>query len=654
MQSTAILLVSVVFYLGIIQLALGVIITDPSQIAGTSPFDYIIVGGGTAGFVVANRLTENSTIRVLVLEAGIGDEGVLEMPIPFMGPILTPETQFGWNYTVAPQIGLDNRVFSYPRGRVLGGCSAVNYLIHQFGTDEDWNRIANLTSDPNWSWTNMKQYVQKYENLVPPLDGHNTTGQFIPSLHGFSGMVAASLPALNVTIDSRVMATLGQQSEFKYNEDTVGGDQSPLGIGFIQSSTGGGVRSSSYTAYYLTAATRPNLVVLTSVMVTNIVQTGTTSAGLKAFRSVQFVQGPGFPPITINATREVILSAGSIGTPKILQLSGIGNAADLKKLNIPVLINNTDVGNNLFDHTLLPNIFVVKDANANNTFDNLLRDPNQISIQTSDWLINKTGLFVNNIANNFGFARIALNGSADPAPGPKSPHYEMIFANLFFQNPGPFRPATGGYFTIGTMLTSPVSTGTVKISSTNPFDPPIIDPRYLTNQFDIIAMRESVRAILRFTAAPAWSDWIAGRFGQAFQNATDDASIDAYVRNLTISDMHPVGTASMSIAGTSGVVDSNLLVKGADGLRIVDASVFPRSPSLHSQGPVYLLAERAADIIKAAQRSTTSSTTSLSITPTVTSSKTSFPVTSTPASPGTVPEFGQCGGIVSHPSTVLF
>lgn len=257
-------------------------------------------------------------------------------------------------------------------------------------------------------------------------------------------MVDASLPALNVTIDSRVMATLGQLPEFTYNEDMSGGDQSPLGIGFIQSSAGGGIRSSSYTSYYITAAGRPNFTVLTSVIVTNIIQTGTTPAGLKSFRSVRFLTSSGIPgkyiiltssnhglisdAVTINARREIILSAGSIGTPKILQLSGIGNAADLGKLNIPVLINNTDVGNNLYDHTLLPNIFIVKDANANKTFDNLLRNPTQIGIQTSDWLTNKTGLFVNNIANNFGFARIALNGSTDPAPGPKSPHYEMIFA----------------------------------------------------------------------------------------------------------------------------------------------------------------------------------------------------------------------------------
>ncbi|PPQ88178.1 hypothetical protein CVT25_005143 [Psilocybe cyanescens] len=615
--------------------ASGVIISDPSALSPNG-YDYVIIGGGTAGFVVANRLTENSTMNILVLEAGIGDEGVLQMPIPFMGPILTPETEFGWNYTVAPQIGLNNRTFLYPRGRVLGGCSSVNYLIHQFGTDEDWNRIANLTSEPTWSWVNMKPYVQKYENFVPPLDGHNTTGQFIPSLHGFSGMVDASLPALNVTIDSRVMATLGQLPEFTYNEDMSGGDQSPLGIGFIQSSAGGGIRSSSYTSYYITAAGRPNFTVLTSVIVTNIIQTGTTPAGLKSFRSVRFLTSSGIP-VTINARREIILSAGSIGTPKILQLSGIGNAADLGKLNIPVLINNTDVGNNLYDHTLLPNIFIVKDANANKTFDNLLRNPTQIGIQTSDWLTNKTGLFVNNIANNFGFARIALNGSTDPAPGPKSPHYEMIFANLFFEKPGPTRPTNGSYFTIGTMLTSPNSRGTIKLASANPLDDPIIDPRFLTDDFDIVAMRESVKAVLRFAAAPAWSDWIAGRFGQAFQNATDDKSIDAYVRNLTISDMHPVGTAAMSKKGAlSGVVDPNLMVKGTDGLRIVDASVFPRSPSLHSQGPVYLLAERAADIIKAAQVSSATTTTATSITSTTT--------TLIPIASGTVAHFGQCGG----------
>ncbi|KAH9475792.1 Pyranose dehydrogenase 3 [Psilocybe cubensis] len=400
-----------------------------------------------------------------------------------------------------------------------------------------------------------------YEKIVQPLDGHSITGEYIPALHGFGGNVQASLPELSFPIDARVLATLNQpSSEFQYNNDTVGGDQIVLGVGYVQNSSREGTRSSAYTGYYLAAAARQNFVILTSATVLKLVQTGTTANGLKSFRSVQYAHGT--LTLTVTATREVILSAGAINTPQILQLSGIGNAVDLRKLNITVLINNPAVGSNLYDHTLLPNIFVVQDAVANQTFDDLLRNQAQIEDQVNLWIANRTGLFINNIVNHFGFSWIMLDpGEEDPAPGPNSPHYEMIFANLFFEKPGPFRPDEGSYFTVGTMLTSPESTGTVKLASEDPLAPPIIDPRYLTEVFDIIAMRESVKAVLRFTAAPAWSDWIAGRFGAAFQNATDDASIDAYVRTLTISDMNLVGTASMSMVDDpSGVVGPDLLV----------------------------------------------------------------------------------------------
>uniref|UniRef100_A0A8H7XWN7 Glucose-methanol-choline oxidoreductase N-terminal domain-containing protein n=1 Tax=Psilocybe cubensis TaxID=181762 RepID=A0A8H7XWN7_PSICU len=196
------MLVSAAFFLGILPLGLGITIADPSELT-TFSYDYIIVGGGTAGLVVANRLTENPNITVAILEAAW-------------------DTQFGWNYTVVPQAGLNLRTFDYPRGKAIGGCSAVNYLIHQFGTDEDWDRFANLTSEPSWSWANMKQYVQKYKQIVKPLDGHNITGKFNPSLHGFSGMVQASLPELSFPIDGRIAATLDQlSSEFKFNNDTL-------------------------------------------------------------------------------------------------------------------------------------------------------------------------------------------------------------------------------------------------------------------------------------------------------------------------------------------------------------------------------------------------------------------------------------------------
>ncbi|KDR79239.1 hypothetical protein GALMADRAFT_223476 [Galerina marginata CBS 339.88] len=588
--------------------SLGVTLTQVSQLT-TTTFDYVIVGGGNAGLVVASRLSEDPNVSVLVLEAGVSDQGVIPAEAPFLGPTLTPNTPYDWNYTVVPQAGMQGRTFAYPRGRLLGGSSSANYLFHQYGTNEDWSRLSSASGDSGWLWSNMKKYIQKHEKFVPPVDGHNTTGQFIPSLHGFNGEVSTSLPGYNQTIDPRVLATTKQLAEFPYNQDMSGGDQSLLGIGFLQSSAGGGVRSSSSTSYLANANKRPNLTVIINATVMKLIQTGTTSKGLKSFRSVQFGSSLGTastPASTsskiVTARKEVILSAGSIGTTQILQLSGIGKASDLAALRIPSTINNPSVGDNLSDHTLLPNIFSVKGTQS---FDGFLRDPNQVNAAVEQWVTNKTGMFANNVVNNFGFARIPSNATifkvaADPAAGPNSPHWEIIISNFWF-NPGIPQPTTGSFMTIVAVLISPSSRGTVKLASNNPFDKPLIDPNYLTTQFDIFTMREAVKAIKRFVAAPAWSDYVIGPFGDVFSKASTDAQIENYVRGLTTTIFHPVGTASMTPANAkTGVVNPDLTVKGADGLRIVDASVFPFVPSSHTQGPVYLLAERASDIIKAA------------------------------------------------------
>ncbi|KAF8952491.1 hypothetical protein BDZ97DRAFT_1930760 [Flammula alnicola] len=586
--------------------SLAVTITQASQLK-TKTYDYIIVGAGNAGLVVANRLTEDPNVSVLVLEAGVSDQGVLPVEVPFLGPTVTPNTPWDWNYTITAQQGMGGRTFPYPRGKILGGSSSANYLFHQFGTDEDWNRLGSLSGDSGWTWANMKQYVQKHEKFVPPVDGHNTTGQFIPSLHGFKGEVSVSLPGNNQTIDPLVLQATKQLAEFPFNEDTSGGDHSLLGIGFLQSSAGGGVRSSSSTSYLANANGRPNLTVLIDATVVKLLQTGTGPSGTKAFRSVQFQSTPGTgatpaggPVTTVTARKEVILSAGSVGTPQILQLSGIGNSADLKKLNIKSTIDNSDVGENLSDHTLLPNIFSVQ---GDQSFDHILRDSSLTQDALSQWVQNKTGMFANNVVNNFGFARIPSNATIfktikDPAAGPKSPHWELILSNFFF-SPGFSTPSTGSFMTIIIVLISPTSRGTVKIRSTNPFDQPLINPQYLTTDFDIFAMREAVKAIKRLAGAPAFSNYVIGPFGNTFQQATTDAAIESYVRGLTTTIFHPVGTAAMSTSSSkSGVVGPDLKVKGADGLRVIDASVFPFIPSCHTQGPVYLLAERASDIIK--------------------------------------------------------
>ncbi|KAF8877932.1 hypothetical protein CPB84DRAFT_1714701 [Gymnopilus junonius] len=576
--------------------SLGVTISSISQLKSPLVYDYVIVGGGNAGLVLANRLTEDPSVTVLVLEAGVSDKGVTVVEAPFLAQTSTPNTPYDWNYTVVPQQGMKGRTFAYPRGHILGGCSSVNFLFHQFGTDEDWDRLAQVSGDSGWAWSNMKQYVQKHEKFVPPVDGHNTTGQFIPSLHGFHGEVSVTLPAINTTLDPFVLEITKQSPEFPYNEDTSGGSQSPLGIGFLQTSAGGGVRSSSSTSYLANANNRRGLTVVINAYVTKLVPTGNSHQ--PAFRSVQFTSSPGTGPtpagshtLTATARKEVILSAGSVGTTQILQLSGIGNASELKALGIKTTVQNSDVGENLSDHTLLPNLFTV---NSNQTFDHILRSSSQTQAVLEQWIQNKTGLFANNVANNYGFARLPSNSSIfktakDPSPGPKSPHYELIIANYYF-NPGFSTPPSGSYMTVGTALISPSSRGTIKLRSNNPFDKPLIDPKYLTTEFDIVAMRESVKAVKRFAAAPAFKDFVIGPYGDPFSTANTDAQIEDYVRGLTTTIFHPVGTASMSSkSAKNGVVNPDLTVKGIEGLRIIDASVFPFVPSTHTQGPVYLL-----------------------------------------------------------------
>lgn len=316
-------------------------------------------------------------------------------------------------------------------------------------------------------------------------------------------MVSVSLPGNNQSVDSRVLAATRQRgAEFSFNEDMSGGGHSLLGIGFLQSSAGGGVRSSSSATYLAKANERPNLTVLINSVVMKIVQTGHTHSGHKSFRSVEFAASPGTALSStgkdiwncsdiqiltefeenktgiVTARREVILAAGAVNTPQILQLSGIGNSRDLHKLKINTVIDNLSVGANLSDHTLLPNIFTVAPQQESATFDSVLRDPKQLNARIVEWQTNKTGILVNNIANNLGFLRVPSHDpifrtTRDPAPGPKSPHWEMIVSvripgttirgcgltlmQNFFLSPGVPVPPSGGFMTIVNVLLSPTS-----------------------------------------------------------------------------------------------------------------------------------------------------------------------------------------------------
>nr|ALS87662.1 extracellular aryl-alcohol oxidase-1 [synthetic construct] len=571
--------------------------SDVSQLPKLK-YDFVVIGAGAAGNVIAARLTENPKFSVLLIEAGISDQGVLGVQVPFLAPTNLPNSSVTWNYTTVPQTSLNNRVLAYSRGRVLGGSTSINLMTYTRGSDDEYNRWAELTGDDSWAWRNLEPFYLKSTRLVPPVDHHSTKGLVDPAVHGF-GPVEVSLPGLPSELDGRVVNTSkASGAEFPFNVDIQSGNS--VGVGIAQSTIGGGIRSSSSRAYLEPNLNRSNLHVLLENSVTRLVQSG-SDHGVPVFKQVELAASPSATRTIVTADKEVILSAGSIGTPQILMLSGLGDAAELGRLGIRPVVNLPDVGKNLQDHPIMSNYWVV---NSNNTFDDVLRNTSILDADLAQWTANKTGLFGNAPANAVALLRIPGNASIfervrDPAAGPHSAHFEMIFADGFAATVFP-QPATGHFVTINTAVVSPTSVGSVRLASADPFTFPLIDPNFFNTTFDQFAMLSAVKAARAFMTAPPWQGFVASRFGPVGSAETDE-DIIAAARDAIVTIWHPTSTARMSPRHASwGVVDPQLLVKGVSGLRIVDASIMPIIPAAHTTGPTYILAERAAEFIKEA------------------------------------------------------
>ncbi|KAF8514943.1 aryl-alcohol oxidase-like protein [Hysterangium stoloniferum] len=574
---------------------MGKILASPADLPH-SQYDFIIVGGGTAGCVLANRLSESPDVKVLVIEAGASAAGNVHTVIPFLGVTLAG-SDLDWKFETTPQSSLNGRTVPLPRGQVLGGSSVINLMTWNRASNDLWDKWASLTEDEGWSWKEVEKYYKKTSHLVPPADGHDTTGETIPAAHGH-GPIEVSVPGYPTELDSRVIQSSKQLGgRFAYNQDLNAGKC--LGFSLMQSAVGKGKRSSAATAYLEPALERPNLDILQTTHVTRLIQSGSAD-GVPEFKMVEVAKGAADQRYQISARHEVILSGGVVGSPHILLLSGIGPKAELQEKGIKPIVDIPDVGKNIFDHPLVANYYRV---DSEKTFDALLRDHGLFGKTMQQWQESQQGLFVLSPANTQGYLRIPEDSPIfkkveDPASGPHSAHTELIFVGGFAPFGPVAPPSEGFYMSILAGVVSPTSRGSITLASSDPFAKPLIDLALLSTEFDIFAIVQAIKDAAEFIKASPWEGFVKGPYG-ALANATTDEEKAEFARNFSATINHPGGGAAMSPSGAKGgVVDSKLLVKGVAGVRVVDASVFPLLPECHIQSPIYTIAEKAADLIK--------------------------------------------------------